>query len=113
MNSCYRQVFHAQIENENLHIIFFRLYEDISDPMCDSLNGDWVPVDDFRITIKKVEPQKSFKCGCGWVTEIISKPGNEFEVLTNDKKLANYIWYLGKHGTTFEQFKAMHEANKF
>lgn len=101
----------AQIETEGLAVDFYRLYEDTRDAMCDSLKPQWEPVDDFRITIKKRVIKEDSRYGITYIASGISV--GEFEVCTTDKQLANYIWWLAKHGTTYEQFKAMHEAKQF
>lgn len=102
MNGTYFPQIRACIQTDDLSINFYRLYKDARDIMSDALKPDWTPVDDFSIEIAKLEPvgNKLF-------------PGESFTVLTKDKQLANYIWWLGKHGTTYEQFKAMHEAKQF
>ena len=110
-NSTYFPQYKAQIETEGLAVIFYRLYEDTRDPMCDSIRPDWSPVDDFRITIKKRVSKESSRYGCAYIEE--ATVADEFEVFTTDKQLANYIWWLAKHGTTYEQFKAMHEVKQF
>ena len=109
--STYFPQYKAMIETKGLTVEFSRLSKDRRDQMSDSVKPEWEPVDDFKITIKKIAIKEySHYTGHYFAEGIIE---DKFEVATTDKQLANYIWWLAKHGTTYEQFKAMHEAKQF
>jgi hypothetical protein len=38
---------------------------------------------------------------------------DKYEIRTDSKQAANYIWYLAKNGTTFDRIVLMDKAKKF
>jgi hypothetical protein len=111
----YKRVYKADVNKDNLAVIFARLYEDGRDEMSDCLRPSWEPVDDFIITITGLRTWKETKTYENMTrTTTHCKKTGEFEIRTKDKRIANWIWYLAeKQGLTFEQLKAMNEAKKF
>ena len=105
----------AEVDNGTLTITFQRLYRDGRDIMSDCLKPSWEPVDDFIITVTcwqiKVETRKykdlmSIQSG--------RKKLGEFEVRTNEKKTANWIWYLGeKKKLDFQTLARMNKEERF
>lgn len=116
MNDCYFRQYHAEVRTDTLHVIFYRLYTDSRDIMCDSLKPQWEPLDKFIITIRELatthfsEPLPS---GKGVATWDDVQQTDELEFRTSSKQVANYIWYLAKHGADFDTIKEMHETQKF
>jgi hypothetical protein len=101
----YLPCYDADVYREDLHAVFERLHVDARTAMSDGVKPEWKAADKFIITIYKV-------------TEQNPKPSDYFgfeklEIRVDDKRTANYIWYLCKKGITFEMLKGMHEAKQF
>lgn len=109
----------AGIENDHLRVVFWRLYHDGRDIMCDSLKPQWEPEDKFiirlekRVTTKITEFHNSKLLGRYKTEKTDIETVDTLEFRTDSKQAANYIWYLAKNGARFEMLKAMHEAKKF
>lgn len=109
-----------KVENgKGLHISFQRLYTDGRDQMSDCLKPAWEPVDKFIIHIagwterQEVEKHQNGSFACT-ITKTIRENHDSFEVRTDSKRMANWIWSLGaKQGLTFDQLKEMNQTEQF
>lgn len=105
----------ADIKREDLQMFFQRLYRDGRDIMSDCLKPQWEPMDDFIITVistkswEEITQHGNMTVTCRHVEELART-----EIRTQDKRAANWLWYLGaKTPTTYEQILAMQHSNKF
>lgn len=105
-----------KVENgKGLEVYFHRRFTDGRDQMSNCLRPSWEPVDKFIIHIagwterQEVEEHQN-KSFSYTVTKTIRENHDSFEVRTESKQMANWIWYLAaKQGLTFDQLKAMNE----
>lgn len=117
--SKYMRDYKADIENDHLLVVFYRLYRDGRDIMCDSLKPQWEPEDHFiihlekRIITRTTEIRKDKVLGKVRIETEEVETLEKLEIRTDSKQAANYIWYLAKHGARFDDLKAMHQAKKF
>ena len=110
----YRVQYNATINTDDICVIFHRLFTDVRDVMSDCLKPDWMPLDKFIITLTKQKTtyhRERLTCGTmEWTSvEVLDK----YEIRTDSKQAANYIWYLAKNGIAFDTIVAMDKANKF
>lgn len=107
----------ADVKREDLQMFFQRLYRDGRDIMSDCLKPQWEPMDDFVITVVATKSWEEITqhddidiiVTCRHVEELART-----EIRTKDKRVANWLWYLGaKTVTTYEQILAMQHSNKF
>lgn len=109
----------AGIENDHLRVVFHRLYHDGRDIMSDSLKPQWEPDDKFiirlekRITCRTTEIKQHPVLGRLRIESKDVETVETLEIHADSKQVANYIWYLAKHGARFDDIKAMHKAKKF
>lgn len=122
MNDTYFTVYKAGVDKvedgKGLHISFQRLYTDGRDQMSDCLKPSWEPVDKFIIRIEgwterqEVEKHQNGSFACT-ITKTIREHHDSFEVRTDSKRMANWIWSLGaKQGADFWQLKSLREAGR-
>ena len=117
MDKYFRQ-YKAEIRTDALNVLFDRLYTDARDQMCDSLKPQWEALDAFIITVRKLKTMhhhewkviSGLRCEVAWddVEQL-----DELMIRTNSKQVANYIWYLAKHGTDFDTINSMNKAHQF
>ena len=109
----------AIVWNDHLEVQFQRLYRDVRDVMCDSLKPQWEPEDKFWVHLAKTLRTTTTDIKEDEILGKVKIERNDFATLDtlefqiDSKQAANYIWWLAKHGATFDQIKAMHEAKKF
>ena len=115
----YKAVYEADVVRDDLEVHFHRLYTDARDEMSDSIKPSWSPVDDFIITITKMETKVTERpldhpLGQVVIRETSREVLDRFEVRTRSKKAANYIWFLAKKaGAAYETLKQMEQAHQF
>lgn len=108
--------YHAAVRTDTLHVDFHRLFTDSRDIMCDSLKPQWEALDKFIICLRQMVTthfSEPIPGGKGTMTWSDVAQVDELEIRTSSKQVANYIWYLAKHGADFDTIKAMHETQKF
>lgn len=119
MSSKYFNEYHAHVKNDHLEVQFYRLYRDGRDIMCDSLQPQWEPEDDYDIELKKLLKTSTTELkddGYGHVVRCEYEKVETLKTLrikTDSKQVANYIWALAKRGARFDDIKALHEAKIF
>lgn len=110
----YRIQYHANVHNDHLDVVFYRLYRDVTDIMSDALNRDWQPEDDFHIHMTEKRTTYSEEVRDDDVLGRVVIRGQETQVLetvelrTKDKKVANAIWYLAATGASYQELKSMY-----
>ena len=110
----YLPQYHAFIDTDNIYVTFRRLFTDVRDVMSDSLQPDWMALDKFIIKLTKKKTthhhERRDNCIVKWSdVEVLA----EYEIRTDSKQAANYIWYLTKNGTTFDRIVLMDKSKKF
>lgn len=55
----FKVVYSAHVRNDNLEVNFMRNYFDASDPMSDDPRISWQALDEFIITVKKLQTRRS------------------------------------------------------
>lgn len=107
----FRPVYSAFVRTDNLNLMFMRLYEDVTDPMSDDHRPTWKAQDNFIIQVRKLETEHIHteeKISDVSTLVTVGKKNKElerFEVETKNKKAANYIWWIAKHGASYETIK--------
>lgn len=110
----YKRIYSADIDTDNISIMFKRYLKDVTDVMSDCIKPDLEFTDDFIITIAKIETiYKTVKYDDCTVTHKRKKILATMKINTKDKRLANGIWYLAKHGTNFDTFQEMDKKGIF
>lgn len=115
MIDTYFPQYHAFIDTDTLRVRFHRLFTDARDAMCDSPKPQWEALDEFVIDLCDVRTthfSETLEDGSVMTWSDVTQVDG-FTIRTNSKQVANYIWYLAKHGTDFETLKAMHHSKKF
>lgn len=117
----FKVVYSAHVRNDNLEVNFMRNYFDASDPMSDDPRISWQALDEFIITVKKLQTRRSVEVFYGespeqWPIEVKRCNVKTLETLrikTKNKRAANYIWWLAKNGFSFDKIKEMYNEHKF
>lgn len=110
----YQPQYHAFVNTDDIYVTFHRLFTDVRDVMSDSWQPDWMALDKFIINLTKKKTthhtDRRADCTVKWddVEEL-----DKYEIRTDSKQAANYIWYLAKNGTSFDSIVAMDKAKKF
>lgn len=115
MMDTYFPQYHAFIDTDTLRVRFHRLFTDARDAMCDSPKPQWEALDQFLIVVCEVVTTRfrdTLEDGSVLTRNDVTQV-DELTIETNSKQVANYIWYLAKHGTDFDTIKAMHHSKKF
>lgn len=106
--------YHAYIETDDIDVTFYRLCTDARDVMSDSLKPSWEPLDKFIINLRKLKTTRQVKKSMGALIKTTDvEVVDRYEIRTDSKQAANYIWYLAKNGTRFDDIVAMDKAKKF
>ena len=111
----YFKVSDASVDNGTLTVSFYRLYTDARDTMSDCLRPDWKAVDDFIILVTGWQVKVTTQKEDGYTTITSGRiKGGSFEVRTEDKRIANWIWYLAaKEKVDYSKLAMMNRAKKF
>lgn len=94
----------ADIFTSNIRAYFSRCFLDVTDPMSDSIQKDWIPEDDFIIDIQKiVEGHVETAQDDVTILTRFEKVSESVKFHVYSKESANAIWKIAKQTDNYDE----------